>query len=106
MEAWVRRQPPGKRLTLTCGRRSVPGAAPVHLAPAGRHALPRLTLPVDDLRVDLPVEPPPLIKGWLQCGGRAPGPPAWDPYFGTAGLPMMMQLDGLPAAYRRRFLRG
>ncbi len=106
MEAWVKRQPAGKRLTLTCGRRPVAGAAPVHLALAGRHGLPRLTLPVDDLRVELPVEPPPLIKGWLQCDGRVPGPPAWDPHFGTAGLPMMTQLDGMPAAYRRRFVRG
>lgn len=76
-----------------------------HLAPAAHAARPRLPLPVDDLQSDLPVEPPALIKGYLKCGGQVLGPPAWDPDFGTADLPMMMNLADLPAAYRRRFIR-
>jgi putative hemolysin len=76
-----------------------------HLAAPPLRALPRLPLPVDSLRGDLPVQPPPLIKGYLKCGGRVLGPPAWDPAFGTADLPMMLDLADLPAAYRRRFLR-
>ena len=76
-----------------------------HLAPLPWRASPYLPLPVDELRQDLAVEPPPLIKGYLKCGGRLLGPPAWDPDFGTADLPMMMDLADLPAAYRRRFLR-
>jgi putative hemolysin len=75
-----------------------------HLARGGLCARPRLPLPVEWLRGDLEVEPPALIKGYLKCGGRLLGPPAWDPDFGTADLPMMMCLDDLPPAYRRRFL--
>jgi putative hemolysin len=46
-----------------------------------------------------------LIKGYLKCGGKVLGPPAWDPDFGTADLPMMLDLADLPAAYRKRFIR-
>ena len=77
-----------------------------HLADAALQVRPRLPLPVQRLRADLPVEPPALIKGYLKCGGQVLGPPAWDPEFRTADLPMMMNLADLPAAYRRRFLRG
>ncbi len=76
-----------------------------HLAPPEFAAFPRLPLPVDSLQSDLAVEPPALIKGYLKCGGKVLGPPAWDPDFCTADLPMMMNLADLPAAYRRRFIR-
>lgn len=75
-----------------------------HLAPIEHQVRPRLPLPVDELRCDLPVEPPPLIKGYLRCGAQVLGAPAWDPDFGTADLPMMLDLNDLPAAYRRRFI--
>ncbi len=77
-----------------------------HLADTGQLVTPRLPLPVHSLRSDLPVQAPALIKGYLKCGGQLLGAPAWDPDFGTADLPMMMRLARLPAAYRRRFLRG
>ena len=106
------------RLDLTVGCASVPirdgghAAASLwqqlrrsHLAPPHLRATPRLPLPVDDLQGDLAVDPPPLIKGYLKCGGQLLGPPAWDPHFGSADLPMMMNLADLPDAYRRRFLR-
>lgn len=76
-----------------------------HLAPLPWRAQPRLPLPVADLQADLAVEAPALIKGYLKCGGRVLGPPAWDPDFQSADLPMMMNLADLPASYRRRFLR-
>jgi putative hemolysin len=75
-----------------------------HLAAPEMAARPRLPLPVAQLRGDLDVEPPALIKGYLRCGGKVLGPPAWDPEFQTADLPMMMKLAELPAAYRRRFI--
>jgi putative hemolysin len=75
-----------------------------HLAPIEWRVEPRLALPVDDLRQDLPVEPPPLIKGYLRCGAKVLGPPAWDPDFNTADLPLMMRLADLPSRYRRHFL--
>jgi len=77
-----------------------------YLAAAERCVLPRLALPVDELDSHLDVEPPPLIKGYLKCGGRVLGPPAWDPDFGVADLPMMLDLADLPVAYRKRFIGG
>lgn len=75
-----------------------------HLAPIEHRVQPRLALPVDDLRDDLPVEPPALIRGYLRCGAKVLGPPAWDPDFNTADLPMMLRLADLPPKYRRHFL--
>lgn len=63
---------------------------------------PRLALPVEELDSTLAVDPPPLIKGYLNCGAKVLGAPAWDPDFGTADLPMMLQLRELSPAYRRR----
>lgn len=74
-----------------------------HLAPIECQVRPRLPLPVDELRSDLAVEPPPLIKGYLRCGAKLLGAPAWDPDFGTADLPMMLRIADLPARYRRHF---
>jgi putative hemolysin len=75
-----------------------------HLASIEWQVPPRLALPVEDLRSDLPVEAPPLIKGYLRCGAKVLGPPAWDPDFNTADLPMMMRFDDMPARSRRHFL--
>jgi putative hemolysin len=75
-----------------------------HLAPIAWQVTPRLALPVDELRGDLPVEPPPLIKGYLRCGARVLGAPAWDPDFNTADLPLLLRVEDLPARYRRHFL--
>ena len=47
---------------------------------------------------------PPLIKGYLRCGAKILGAPAWDPDFNTADLPMLMRIADLPARYRRHFL--
>jgi putative hemolysin len=75
-----------------------------HLASIECQVPPRLPLPVGDLRQDLPVEAPPLIKGYLRCGAKVLGPPAWDPDFNTADFPMMMRFDEMPTRYRKHFL--
>ena len=77
-----------------------------HLAPLDCHVLPRLPLPVHQLDQDLSVEPPALIKGYLRLGAKVLGPPAWDPDFNTADLPMMMRTQDLPMRYRRHFAAG
>ncbi|AKJ27584.1 ornithine-acyl-ACP acyltransferase [Caldimonas brevitalea] len=77
-----------------------------HLAPIEWRVRPRLPLPVHELRRDLDVEPPALIKGYLRCGAKILGAPAWDPDFNTADLPMLMRIDDLPPRYRRHFLGG
>ncbi len=75
-----------------------------HLASPDEQVRPRLPLPVDQLGTGRIVEPPALIKGYLKCGGKLLGAPAWDPDFGTADLPMMLRLADLPASHRRRFI--
>ena len=77
-----------------------------HLAPIDYRVAPRLALPVDELRRDLPVDPPALIKGYLRCGAKLLGPPAWDPDFNTADLPMMLRIEDLPMRYRKHFMGG
>lgn len=76
-----------------------------HLAEPAWQVRPRLPLPVDELTADPQAELPALIKGYLRCGARVLGPPAWDPDFHSADLPMLLQLDDLPAHYRRHFGR-
>ena len=75
-----------------------------HMAAIDWHVPPRLPLPVDELRTDLDVDAPALIKGYLRVGAKVLGPPAWDPDFNTADLPMMMRFDEMPARYRKHFL--
>jgi putative hemolysin len=75
-----------------------------HLASIEFHVRPRLPLPIDRLDDSLEVEPPALIKGYLRLGAKVLGPPAWDPDFNAADLPMMMRIADLPLRYRRHFL--
>jgi putative hemolysin len=75
-----------------------------HLAPIEWQVRPRLPLPVEQLDDSLPVDPPPLIRGYLRLGAKVLGAPAWDPDFNTADLPMLMRMADLPARYRRHFL--
>ncbi len=75
-----------------------------HLAPIEWQVAARLPLPVDELQNTLSVEAPPLIKGYLRCGAKVLGPPAWDPDFNTADLPMLLRIDDLPVRYGRHFL--
>jgi putative hemolysin len=76
-----------------------------HLASIDLHVRPRLPLPIEQLDDSLNVEPPALIKGYLRLGAKVLGPPAWDPDFNAADLPMLMRAADLPARYRK-FLLG
>ena len=75
-----------------------------HLAPIEQHVRPRLPLPIEKLNSHLEVEPPALIKGYLRLGAKVLGPPAWDPDFNSADLPMLMRIADMPARYRKHFL--
>jgi putative hemolysin len=77
-----------------------------HMAPLEHQVRPRLPLPVGDLDQTLAVEPPALIKGYLRCGAKVLGAPAWDPDFNTADLPLLLRLNDLPPRYRRHFMGG
>ena len=75
-----------------------------HLAAIDFQVTPRLPLPVEQFDAGQHAEPPALIKGYLRLGARVLGPPAWDPDFNTADLPMMMRMQDMPARYRKHFL--
>lgn len=74
------------------------------LADEALRVQPRLPLPAEELDRGLDVEPPALLKGYLRCGAKVLGAPAWDPDFGTADLPIMLDLADVPESYRRRFM--
>ena len=80
------------------------------ITPTGEGLRRALDGPFHDLkqrwRNEVKAETPPLIKGYLKCGAKLLGAPAWDPDFGCADLPMMLRLSELPDSYRRRFLAG
>jgi putative hemolysin len=78
--------------------------SPTHLAPAGRRVRPLQPLPLEALRDDFEVETPPLLSAYLRCGAELLGPPARDPAFATAELPLLLALEGLPRLHRRPFL--
>ena len=75
--------------------------ASAHLAPIDCQVRPRLRLPIEHLRQDLQVEPPALIRGYLRCGAKLMGEPAWDPDFNTADLPLLLRTADLPTRFRR-----
>lgn len=75
--------------------------AATHLASIDCQVRPRLPLPIEHLRQDLAVEPPALIRGYLRCGAKLMGEPAWDPDFNTADLPLILRTADLPARFRR-----
>lgn len=74
-----------------------------HLADPAWLVQPRLPLPVDWLPQATAVDTPPLIKGYLRCGAKVLGPPAWDPAFRCADLPLLLRWQDLSPAYRRHF---
>jgi len=74
------------------------------LVEPARQVRPRLPLPVEQLERHHPVEAPALVKGYLRCGARLLGPPAWDPDFNSADLPLLLHLADMPARYRRHLL--
>lgn len=77
-----------------------------HLAPEHLRVAPHRALPVAELRDDLVVEVPPLLKGYLRCGAQVLGAPAWDPEFDVADFPVLLRLSDLAPRYRRHLLGG
>lgn len=67
-------------------------------------AVPKLALPLEPLDGNpLRVEVPALIKGYLRIGAKVMGPPAWDPDFNTADLPILMNWNELSPRYAKHF---
>ena len=74
-----------------------------HMAEPALRIAPRVALPLppEPQLLSLDAAPPPLIQGYLRLGARVLGPPAWDPHFNSADLPLLVRLADLPPRYRR-----
>lgn len=76
-----------------------------YLAPAEYHAFAHNPLPLHALKKDMQVSCPPLIKGYLRLGAYICGDPAWDPYFNSADLLVMLPLSKINSRYASHFLK-
>lgn len=75
-----------------------------HMTAPDRRLKPLNPLLLDGHEIDDAIKPPPLIKGYLRAGAQIAGPPAVDPDFGTADLPILLTLDRLSTRYARHFV--
>jgi putative hemolysin len=75
-----------------------------HLAEPSLRVRPRLPYPVELMSGAIAPPAPPLLKGYLRLGARLLGPPAWDPDFNCADLPLLLRSADIQPRYRRRFL--
>jgi putative hemolysin len=79
------------------------GAA--NMAPMEYCVFPKHPLPVERLVNQQPALVPPLIKGYLRIGAWVCGEPAWDPYFNTADLLMLLPMSRMNSRYMRHFIK-
>ncbi len=74
-----------------------------HLVPLAQPVQPRTPF---RLRAwDRAAHPPPvpaLIRGYLRCGAKLLGPPAFDASFNTVDFPMLLRIGDLPHRYSKR----
>jgi len=73
-----------------------------HLVEPALQVRPRLPFPMDLLDGSREAETPALLKGYLRLGARVLGAPGWDPDFGCADLPLLLQFDDIAPRDRRR----
>jgi putative hemolysin len=73
-----------------------------HLVEPALQVRPKLPYPVHLLDHPDEAEAPALLEGYLRLGARVLGAPAWDPDFGCADLPLLLQLDDIAPRYRSR----
>ncbi|MEI7574125.1 MAG: hypothetical protein RLZZ541_1003 [Pseudomonadota bacterium] len=76
-----------------------------YLSPLEYRVFPRNPLLNDSLRTDMQVACPPLIKGYLRLGAYICGEPAWDPYFNTADMLVMLPLSRINPRYTAHFFK-
>lgn len=76
-----------------------------HLSSSEYRVFPHNPLPIESLRSDLQVACPPLIKGYLRLGAHVCGAPAWDTYFNTADMLVMLSLSKINHRYATHFLK-
>lgn len=76
-----------------------------HLAPNEYRVFPHNPLPLEALNKDMQLVCPPLIKGYLRLGAYICGEPAWDAYFNTADMLVMLSLSRINQRYASHFLK-
>lgn len=74
------------------------------MSPDDYRVFPRRGLPLDRLRDTIAVEPPPLLRGYLNMGAWICGEPAWDRDFNRADLPILLPLARMQGRCARDFL--
>ena len=78
---------------------------PANMAPVEYRVFPKHGLPFERLVTKQPALIPPLIKGYLRVGAWVCGEPAWDPYFNTADLLMLLPMSRMSPRYMRHFIK-
>ncbi len=76
-----------------------------YLSPQEYRVFAHNPLPITSLRNDMQVACPPLIKGYLRLGAYICGAPAWDPYFNTADMFVMLPLSRINPRYAAHFMK-
>ncbi len=76
-----------------------------HSCPVEYRVFPHVHLPIESLNNDMQVDCPPLIKGYLRLGAKICGEPAWDSYFNTADILVMLSMSDINKKYAAHFLR-
>ncbi len=76
-----------------------------HMCASEYRVFPLVHLPIESLKNDMEVECPPLIKGYLRLGAQICGEPAWDSYFNTADILVMLSMSNINKRYAAHFLR-
>ena len=76
-----------------------------HYSPEEYRVFPKVPLPLNELRQDLEVEAPPLMKGYLRAGVWICGEPHWDKDFGSADMLVMMPMANIHPRYAKHFVK-
>ena len=76
-----------------------------HLCAVEYRVFPHVHLPIQSLNNTMQVDCPPLIKGYLRLGATICGEPAWDSYFNTADILVMLSMSNINQKYAAHFLR-
>ena len=76
-----------------------------HLCSPEYRVFPHVHLPIESLNNTMQVDCPPLIRGYLKLGAKICGEPAWDSYFNTADILVMLSMSDINQKYAAHFLR-
>ena len=76
-----------------------------YLSPQEYRVFPHNPLPIASLNKEMQVVCPPLIKGYLRLGAYICGEPAWDAYFNSADMLVMLPLSKINSRYASHFLK-